>query len=346
MNKRAFYILAICAAVAVAAAAWAVQQEWARWGTNEFGTKFFPELADRIDEVASVRLMYQGQRITMERTAQGWTVAESDGFPARTKAIQELLYALSESRRLEPKTQDPAKFAKLQVEDPTQPNVEAKRIDVLSKDGRSFASVILGKESLMLQVIGEGGAYVRLPDQKQTWLASSNLVAGGELKDWLSNPILDILRQRIARAVITHPNGDRLVVSRSPKADGTFVLEGLADDEKLISEYYPTDIARALEKFEVHQVRRRNAVDFPAEATIRGEHQTVDGMTIAFELATIDGKDWIRFVAAGGQSSAARSEGDAIMQRTQDWAFLIPEFESIHIKKNRSQVVEKVKPQS
>ena len=346
MNKRAFNILAICAAVAVAAAAWAVQQDWARWGTNEYGTKFFPELADRIDEVASVRLMYQGQQITMERTAQGWTVAESDGYTARTKAIQELLYALSESRRLEPKTQDPAKFAKLQVQDPTQPSAEAKRIDVLSKDGGSLASVILGKESLMLEVIGEGGAYVRLPDQQQTWLASSNLVAGAELKDWLSNPILDILRQRIARAVITHPNGDHLVVSRSPKSDGTFVLDGLADDEKLVSEYYPTDIARALEKFEVHQVRRRNALDFPAEATIRGEHQTVDGMTIAFELATIDGRDWIRFVAAGGQSSAARSEGDAIMQRTRDWAFLIPEFESIHIKKNRSQAVEKAKPQS
>jgi hypothetical protein len=114
----------------------------------------------------------------------------------------------------------------------------------------------------------------------------------------------------------------------------------------LIREYHPPDLARALDKFVVHPVRRRTAVEFPADATIRGEHHTVDGMTIAFELTTIDGKDWIRFVEAGGQSSAARAEGDAIMQRTRDWAFLIPEFESIHLKKNRSQAVEKAKPQS
>ncbi|MGH6620336.1 MAG: hypothetical protein ACREF6_12405, partial [Alphaproteobacteria bacterium] len=181
---------------------------------------------------------------------------------------------------------------------------------------------------------------------KQSWLASGNLVAGAEFKDWLDNPILDIPRQREARAVITHPNGDRLVVSKSAKGDGSFVVEGIGADEKLISEYYPTDIGRAFEKFEAHQVRRRSAMDFPAGTTIKGEHQTSDGITIAFELTTIGGKDWIRFNAASGQSPDAAAEGKKLMEHVGGWAFLIPEFESIHLKKTRSQVIEKAKPQS
>lgn len=346
MSKRAFNILAVCTAIAVAAAFWAIQQEWSRWGTNEYGTKFFPELAGKTDEIARVQLTHRDTRITIERTPKGWAVRESDGYPARAKAIQELLYALSESRRVEPKTQDAKKFAKLQVEDPGSPNSEAKQIDVFDKNGHSLASLILGKENLLLQAIGEGGAYVRLPSQKQSWLASGNLVAGAEFKDWLDNPILDVPRQRIARAVITHPNGDRLVVSKSAKGDGAFVVEGIGADEKLISEYYPTDIGRAFEKFEAHQVRRRSALEFPADATIKGEHQTTDGMTIAFELTTIGGKDWIRFNAANGQSSAAAAEGKKLMEHVSDWAFLIPEFESIHLKKTRAQIIEKAKPQS
>ena len=346
MSKRSFNILAVCTAIMVAAAFWAIQQEWSRWGASEHGTKLFPELAESLDDIARVRILHRNTQITVERTPNGWTVAESDGYPANTKAIQELLYALSETRRLEPKTQDPGKYAKLQVGDPTQPESEAKQVDVFDKAGHNLASLILGKENLLLQAIGEGGAYVRLPGQKQSWLVSGNLVAGTELKDWLDNPILDIPRQRIARAVITHPNGDRIVVSASGKGDGSFVVEGMAADEKLVSEYYPTDIGRALEKFEVHQVRKRGEVDFRPDATVKGEHHTADGLTLAFELATIAGKDWIRFNSAEGHSAAASAEGKKLMDRIGGWAFQIPEFESIHIKKTRSQVIEKAKPQS
>lgn len=346
MSKKSFNILAICTAFAVAAAFWAIQQEWSRWGANEYGTKFFPELAGHLDTVARVRILHGGTQITVERTPKGWTVAESDGYPAHTKAVQELLYAMSEARRLEPKTQDPKKFAKLQVEDPVQAKSEAKQIDVFDKAGNNVASLILGKENLLLQAIGEGGAYVRLPGQKQSWLASGNLVAGAEFKDWLDNPILDISRKRIARAVITHPNGDRLVVSKSGKGDDAFIVEGMDADEKLVSEYYPTDIGRALEKFEVHQVRRGTEMEFPADATVKGEHHTADGLTVAFDLAAIGGKDWIRFTAAEGKSPEASAEAKKLMDRVGGWAFQIPEFESIHIKKTRAQVVEKAKPQS
>jgi hypothetical protein len=349
MSRKAFRYLAICTAIAVVAAFWAVQQEWSRWDSNDYGTKLFPELAGKLDDIAHVQLRHGSTNITLDRTPKGWAVLESDDYPARSNAIQELLYALSEARRVEPKTQEARKFAKLQVDDPTQPNSEAKRIDVVDKDGHSLASLILGKENLLLQAIGEGGAYVRFPDQKQTWLASGNLVAGSEPKDWLDNPIMNIPRQRIARAVLTHPNGDRMVVSKSPKGDGTFVLEGMASDEKLISEYYPSDIARVFEKFEVDQARRADKVEFPPNATMKAEYHTIEGMTITLGLTTVGGKAWMRIDAVttnGAPPSSLDADKKAIETSTKGWAFLIPESESIHLKKIRSEAVEKTKPQS
>jgi Domain of unknown function (DUF4340) len=349
MSKQAFRILAICTLIAVAAAVWAVQKEWSRWGENENGSKLFPQLAADMDGIARVKLRHRGTELTIERRPAGWIVLEDDGYPANAKAVQDLLFALSEARRAEPKTQDAKKYGRLQVEDPSGPRSESKGITVFDKNGRTLADLVLGKENLLLQAIGEGGAYLRLPDKKQVWLASGNLIASDEPKDWLDNPVVDIPRQRFDRAELRHPNGNTLVVTRSPKGDGSFVLDGMAAGEKLVSEYYPTDIARAFEKFEVHGAQKRGNITFPPDATIKGRYRTADGLEVDFDLARVGDKDWFRINAVttdNRQSPEAVREAKAIGAKTAGWAFRLPEFESIHLKKSRGQVVEKAKPQS
>jgi len=349
MSKSAFRILSICTLIAVLGAAWAVHHEWSRWGADAHGTRVFPALAANLGEVSQIKLVHQGNTLTLEPRPNGWVVLESDGFPARGKSIQELLYTLSEARLVEPKTQETKRYAKLEVEDPTGPKAKSLGIEVFDKSGTRLAALILGKENLLLQAIGEGGAYIRLPDKKHVWLASGNLIAGKESKDWLDNPIMDIPRQRIAKAEIAHPNGDILVVKSTDKGEEKFALDGLADDESLISEYYPTDIGRVWEKFEIVGAKKRDAIEFPPDATIKGRYTAADGLTILFEMATIEGKDWLRINSvstSNQQSPEAVAEVKAILDKTKGFAFLIPEYESIHLKKNRSEVVQKSKPQS
>lgn len=351
MSKAAFRLLAICTLVAVIAAAWAVRYEWSRWGADEHGTRFFPELAANLDKVSRLTLRHRDATFTMERRPGGWVMLENDSYPARSKAIQDLLYALSEARRLEPKTQEPSRYARLQVEDPAGAKAEAIGIDIFDGSNRPLASLILGKENLLLRSIGEGGAYLRLPDQKQAWLASGNLLASTEAKDWLDNPIVDIRRQRFAKALLRHPNGDVLVISNNGegKGDEKFIVEGLAPDEKLISEFYPTDIARVWETFEIIGAKARDNVSFADDATIEGRYETIDGLIVTFDLTTIDGADWLRIndVATRNTGSPeAVAEAKAFADRTRNFAFKIPEYQSIHLKKNRAQVVRKAKPQS
>lgn len=349
MSKSAFRILAICTLVAVLGAAWAIHHEWSRWSANDHGVALFPQLAANLDKVSQIKLRHRGNTLTLERRPDGWVMLESDGFPARSKSIQELLYALSVARRVEPKTREANRYAKLEVEDPDGPEADSLGIEVFDASGDRLAALILGKENLLLQVVGEGGAYIRLPDESQSWLASGNLIAGKETKDWLDNPIFDVPRQRIAKAEIAHPNGDILVVKSTDEGDDKFILEGLADDETLISDYYPTDIGRVWEKFEIIGAKKRDAIEFLSDATIKGRYTAKDGLTILFELATIDGKDWLRINSVSTtnhNSPEAAAEVESIRAITKGFTFLIPEYESIHLKKNRSEVVEKSKPQS
>ena len=108
------------------------------------------------------------------------------------------------------------------------------------------------------------------------------------------------------------------------------------------------DIARVFEKFEIQDARRRNSFDFPAASAIHGEYRTVDGLTIDFDMAPMGKKDWIRInsvITRNEGSPESVAEAKALTDRTKDWVFRIPEFESVHIKKTRSDVVEPAKHQ-
>lgn len=341
MSKTAFRYLAICTLVAVLAAAWAIQRDWSQWGANVTGSKVFPQLADGLADVAQVKLRHRDTVITLVREPEGWIVVESDGFPARAKPIQELLFALSESRKLEAKTREPNRYERLYLEDPATPKARSKGIQVLDKEGNVLADLVLGKENLLLQTIGEGGAYLRIPGDPQTWLASGNLVASEEFLAWLDNPLIDIPRQRFEGASLRHPDGDTLIVGRSSEERGTFVLKNMGDDEELINEFYPSDIARAFENFEVSDARRAGKVAFPADRTISGTYRTTDGLTLTFDLTTADGEDWVRFKSVSTEnrrSPEAAAEVEKIAKRSEGWAFRLPLHKSVHLKKDGAAV--------
>ena len=349
MSSRALTILAICTVLGVLAAAWAVNQEWSSWGAQEDRARVFPDLNEQLDTVDRILLDGTNGRMTLKRQADGWVLEESDDHPVNGKAIQRLLFALSELRRLEPKTELPERFKRLQLEEPTEKDAKSMRVQVLNKQGEALSDIVVGKENLMLQVIGEGGVYIREPGKQQAWLAGGNLTVGTELKDWLRNRVMDIARDRIERATITHPNGDVLTVVRDPSKENNFAFKDLGPNEALESDLYPSDIGRAIADLEMSDARKRHKIAFDSDKTTKAEFQTVDGLTIHLELTTVDGEDWLRVasISAGNKPAsdmkAREKEIAELSARTKDWAYKLPEFESVHLKKRRDQVVKAAK---
>lgn len=348
MSARALKVLAFLTLVGVIAAGWAVQLEWSSWGGQEFGKKVFPDLAEKVETVDRLVVLSRHGRMTIKRSPAGWALSESDDHPVQGKVVQKTLFDLSELRKLEPKTQKQERYGRLDLQDPTVKNAESKRVQVFDKEQTLLADLIVGKENLLLQVVREGGLYIREPGKAQTWLAGGDLAVSGEPKEWLSGPIIDIPKGRIAKATVFHPLGDTMVVVPDAKAKRGFSLEGLGPDEKLISEFYPSDIGQAITDLEMIDARRYRPGQFPKGAIIRAEFLTIDGLVVRIELARQDGADWLRVaeVMASPQlatraATGIAEEAAAIREKTQGWVYSVPEFESVHLKKDRAAVVER-----
>ena len=348
MSAKQLKILAVFAALGILAATWAVRHELSSWAKLEQGDKFFPALAERLDTVRRVQVSQGGRTLTFKLLQDGWVLAESDDYPLNPNFVQDVLRNLSELARLERKTGKPQLLARLHLQNPQAKGAQSRRLILSDANNAVLADLIVGKENLLLQAIGEGGVYVRLPDSDQAWLASGELKVGGEPKDWLKNPILTVPRGRIERAIVSQPNGDRLVVVRSRGAEGGFALKGLGDNEELVSAYYPGDIARALEDLELMDARRRDRIEFPADKTTHAEFLTLDGLVVRLELTEIGSATWLRVASIGfvkrdaaANPKALAEEARRLTEATKNWAYSVPEFESVHLKKRRDAVVKR-----
>lgn len=342
MNVRVLSTLAILAVVISLAAVWAVQREVEDWRTPAHGKPVFPGLSERINDAGKLIVRHKGKQLTIVRRESGWTLKESDGYPVQGKTVQRALVALSELRWLEPKTQKPDRHAKLQLQNTDAKNAKSRRLEAFDRSGSKLADVIVGKENLYLQAISEGGTYIRKPDENQAWLASGQLVVGGEPKDWLVNKIVNVPRALMTRAVIRHPNGDVVTIEQTKSADRPFAIAGMPQGKKLISNLYPKDIGRALENFEIHDARKAENIPFTTERTVVATFETRGGLVIRLRVTPINDTYWARMDTAGTKSPNAQIQEMAkrIAARVNGWAYRIPEFEAVHIMKPLSKILE------
>jgi len=342
MNIRILSTLAVLAILASLAAVWAVHREVADWRTPAHGKKVFPQLASRVNEASKIVVRHAGGTLTIERGDSSWRIVESDGYPAQGKTVGRVLGALSELRWLEPKTRKADRYPKLQLEDADTEGAKSRRLTVLNGKGETLADLIVGKENLYLQAISDGGAYIRMPGEKQAWLAGGQLAVGEKPKDWIVSTLFDFPRARISRAVIRHPNGDVITVRKTGKDEPPFEVVGIPAGKKLADPLYPTDIGRALEKFEIHDARKVENVPFPAAETVTARFETTENLVIRLQVTTIDKQRWVRLDTSETVTPNAQIQtlAKAIAAGTNGWAFHVPEFEAVHITKPWTRILE------
>ena len=350
MRPNTLSILAILTAIAAIAAAWAVHLDWSTWRKPEFGELVFPQLAQKLPTVDKIIVGRAAGPITITKSSDGWILKQSDNYPVRAEIVQKTLHDMSQLRLIAPKTRLAKRYAKLQVEDPTGAKSKSRRIQLFDGSGTVHADLIVGKPNQYLEVISEGGVYIRKPESEQSWLAGGTLSVGDDPKSWLQDRIMDIPTAHIRRATIRHKNGDVLIVIRS---EGKFKLLGIPAGKKLKSEYYPSDIGRALADLEMVDVRKRGSVTFDPAKTATATFLTGDGLRIEVIVMEQDGKNWLRVTdVRAARNAPDKGAGDrakaiaALRKRTEDWDYIVPEFEAIHLKKRIADVLENAKPGS
>ena len=353
MSPKTFVAIAVAAVVAVAAAGISVALQPGYGDTDAAGRRLFPDLVERVNDVASIVIEDAKGTISVSRRDAGWVLAESDGYPANAGKVRAVVVGLAGLTLLEPKTRREDRYAKLNLRDPETEDALSRRLTLKAADGEVLARVIVGRRNFAFQAAGGGAVYVRIPDDAQAWLARGSLALGTQPSDWLRRKIVDVTPGRIARVVVRHADGETVVAFRAAPGDRNFAVDNLPAGARLKNESAADNFGLALENLQLVEVRKADAIAFPGDATVQAEITTFDGLTARLTLARVDGKDWLRLsfsAPADGKDSAeakdVAKEARDLAARTEGWAYRISGYRADYLKKRMADLIEQPKPES
>lgn len=349
MTPRTVSILIVAAIVSVAAAAYGVSSRVDFRATNFEGQRLFPELLDTAENVQEVVVLQTGRTLTFVRDGDTWRLRESGGYPVHANLVSKVIFGLSNMELLDRKTNRPAKFAALNLGDPLEKKSSSQKVTLKNGSGEVMADLIVGRANFFLPETTTGGMYVRRPGEDQTWLVRGLVDIGVEPRDWLKRDIVDIKPERIQRAEVTHPDGEKLIVVPQKGVTGDFAFENMPEGMKLKSEFAPRNIAAVLGGFVLNDVRRRDSVELnPGEAYVT-DFFTTDAIQVTTHMWQQDDKRYMTIKAkylGDDTSSDAAKQAEAINARADGWAYIIPEYQFEQISKKMADVTEKPKPDS
>jgi hypothetical protein len=299
------------------------------------GQPAFPALAAKLGDVASVTVSRNGTTMTLIRDGDSWLVAEKGNYPANAPKISQIVRAMADLTLVEPKTQKPDLYPRLEVEDPG--NGKSALVAVKDKSGGDLAQAIVGKRRYDRLGAGNDGVYLRKPGEAQTWLARGTLDASGDPASWLDRQIIDISEKKIAKVTLTQPDGTRLVISRAAP-DASFAVEDAPADAKFKSESTTRGPATALETLDLDDVKPAGELPVPDKDVVTASFTTFDGLILDLRLIERDKTNWIAISAAG--SGSAEAEAKKVEDKVSHWVYAIPAYKANLLKTKLADLLE------
>ncbi|HEY6941621.1 DUF4340 domain-containing protein [Dokdonella sp.] len=291
MNQKTLIGLGVVALVAIAAAVALNHSNRPQSGQAEASAYLVPELRDHVNDVAKVVVTGAASTVvaTLERGANGWTLAEKGGYAADTGKLRAFLLKLADARRVEQKTSNKDKYALLGVE------------DVSTKDAKGLQVELDGLAKPLVLVVGSsdprGGTYVRVAGEPESWLVSASLTVDRNAADWLRKDLADIAATRIASVAITHPDGSTVSIAKNAEGDANFVLAGVPKGREAGAEFTINGLASALAGLRFDDVLPAKDAT-PPEQALKARYATFDGVVVDVTAWEKDGKDYAQFVAS------------------------------------------------
>ncbi len=348
-GRIAIYLVSASLAVS-ALAGWAIHAEWRTETRADLraltGSPIAPRLAPGADAAASIFIRSGEQGFTLQRTPNGWTIAERGGFPVNGARIDAFLQRLAGLRHGEPKTADPRKLEELGLGDPFLGG-SGSLVAVRDVTNALIAEFILGRRGDKL--------FVRAPDSETGFaVATSSGESAAEnlrlsrISDWLDFNVLTLESARLVRVEIAPEGREAYVLEPQkpalttfPGADGQktnapatngvgagnsgsdpvpprFVFAKPWAKLRPLGVVELDHIGQALGRFEPIDVIASGKLT--GRALTRRRNVTIDGLVIdAFPLQE-NGRYWVK-LAAQSIDPASAAEAEAINRRVEGWAF-------------------------
>ncbi len=256
-----------------------------------------PDLADRLDQVATIEVRTANRSMTARRQGDEWVVVEKDNYPADPEKVRRLVLGLAEMRILEAKTRDPERLARLELEPVDKKDAKSREVTLRTSDGTVLAKVVVGKRKYSLFGPGKSGSYVRLADSNQAWLVDRSIEVPEEPLDWFDRTILSLPSKQVAEVVLRAGSPEALHIRRSAGDPEHFELVELpegrrADPSKL------SQLAGTLGSISMLDVRPEKEKPLPEDAP-KARFASFDGLEIEVTVGLFGEGDkqeyWLRF---------------------------------------------------
>ena len=331
MQKRSFRWLLGATTLVVAAAIFTLAKGERGVSPAAPGAHAFPDLASGLGDLAWVRLTHGSAKADFAAIGGRWMVVEKGNYPAAPDKMRRLLLGLADLSLIEPKTERPELFARLDLDDPG--NGKSTLVALQDRAGKTIAELVVGKMRRDHLGGGNDGVYVRKPGDNRAWLARGSLDLAGDLAGgspgsppggivgWLDRRVIDIPPSRIAGVTLTGDDGTALVLRRDAP-DGKFAVADAPPDAKLKSDAALAEPAAALAGLDLDDVTPAADLPVPQKGVATAVFTTFDGLTLTLRLFAHDNADWASIEAAG--SGAAEPDSQAINARLAQWSYALP----------------------
>jgi hypothetical protein len=276
------------------------------------GRLMFPDLAPKLQDAARIEIVHQGSTTAIEKHGDAWGLVDRGGYVVQPSKLRGMLTALTELRLLEQRTDDPAQFSRLGLEDPNDKTGTSNLLRVLDASGKPIVTLVVGHRRVRTQGNVPEQVYVRGPDDHQTWLAEGSLQVDADPQLWLERDIMNIDHDRIASVAVTHGE-ETLDLDR----DGQKLAMKQPADHLPLDDYKLDDVDRGLEllTFQDVQTDKQPVGDKIGQAV----YTTSDGLAMTATVFKGEKDIWARFSATGNDKT--KDEADKLNARLAGWTY-------------------------
>ena len=305
---------------------------------DSLGVLHAPGLADRLDELESLRVTGAGNEViaTIERSGRGWGVAEKGGHPVDFERFRGALSALSEARRVERKTALAEFHPRIGVEDVSAADAGGYLFELGYGGSHPEDGFIVGNRA------GTGMIYIRTAGEDQSWMVSADLSVSEETRDWVDRDIIDLGSGEVSRVALERREGDRLEIAKQDRNDINFTPRDIPEGRELSYGSVANSIASALANVEANDVRPAAEVaDLPQ--AVLALYQTFDGLELELDVreeppagpeeggesgaGDADPRYWVLFDARPAEDTAGERAGE-LNAALAGWAYELPRYKS------------------
>lgn len=292
MNAHRVMVLGVVAVVALGAALWSSQTR--RPAQEDLAAPpLVAGLEAGINDVSQLRIRVAGDALqaTLKRIDNRWVLAEKDDYPVDVNLLREYLVKLARAKRIEAKTDNPALYDRLGVEEISAKEAGGTQIEI---EGLSQpVKLILGRN-----VPRGSGTYVRHAGEAQSWLADADLAVERVAANWLQRDLIDIAAGRVQRVSVTPVSGPAIGIVRAAAGMANdFVLSNIPKGREAASDFVADATAGFLSGLRFDDVLRAADAAAPAEGVAHATFATEDGIAVDVTAWQVGDKSHAQFTA-------------------------------------------------